>query len=214
MTALKLSANGRRGLVELERAARRMRGHPQPLEIRAVGVVDAADEVLVMVVTRQGALVRASRVHGRAIDARELHLQLAAAEAAVEEVARTPPAPASPQLTSADAAMLDEAGMVEGPLDVPSPLERTRIELELLVRSSLTIDEAAKALGVNTSRIRQRLSPKHRTLCGIKHGRGWRIPRFQFESKNRLVRNIDKVLPHIRYDAHPLEIREWFTMPH
>jgi len=38
--------------------------------------------------------------------------------------------------------MLDEAGMGEGPMDVPSPLERTRIELELLVRGSLTIDRS------------------------------------------------------------------------
>src|SRR5690349_12996776 len=138
MTAatLKLSASGRRGLLELERAARRTRGHRHSIEVRASGLVDAADEVLIMVVTRQGALVRASRVQGRTIDARELRLQLAGAEAAVEEAARTPPAPAGPQLTAAEAAMLDEAGMADGPMEVPSPLESTRIELELLVRSS------------------------------------------------------------------------------
>jgi len=108
----------------------------------------------------------------------------------------------------------EEAGLVEGPMDVPSALERTRIELEVLVRNSLTIEEAAKALRVSTSRIRQRLSSKHPTLYGIKEGRGWRIPRFQFESKGRLVRGIDAVMLHVRRDAHPVVVRDWFTTPH
>jgi hypothetical protein len=211
---LKLSVGGRRGLIELGRAARRLRKNRRAIELGAIGVVDEADEVMVVVITQRSALLRRWRIRGGALDAREVRWQLAGAEAAVEEVARARPAPAGPQLTAAEAAMLDEAGMGEGPMDVPSPLERTRIELELLVRGSLTIDEAARTLGVSTSRLRQRLSPSHRTLYGIKQGRSWRIPRFQFEAKNRLVRGIDRVLPRIRNDAHPLEVREWFTMPH
>ena len=201
-------------MIELGRAAHKMqRGH-QAIELRAIGVVDADDEVLVLVVTRHGALVRSSKVHGRALDARELRLQLAGAEAAVDEVARMQPEPRGPQLSSAEAAILEEAGFVEGPMDVPNALERTRIELEVLVRNSLTIAEAAKALHVSTSRIRQRLSSKHPTLYGIKEGRGWRIPRFQFESKGKLVRGIDAVMPHVRRDAHPVVVRDWFTTPH
>ena len=38
-------------------------------------------------------------------------------------------------------------------------------------------------------------------------GRGWRIPRFQFQRRGQLVRNIDKVGPHIRADARPLAAR-------
>lgn len=179
-----------------------------------MGVVDAADEVLVVVVTQRGALVRRSKIHGRALDARELRLQLAGAEAVIDEVARMRPEAAGAQLSSAEAAMLEKAGLVEGPRDVPSALERSRIELEVLVRSSLAIDEAARVLGVSTSRIRQRLSSKHPTLYGIKEGRGWRIPRFQFEAKGELVRGIDAVIPHVRRDAHPVAVRDWFTTPH
>lgn len=212
--SLKLSAGGRRGLIELGRAAHKMLHGRQAIEVPAMGVVEADDEVLVVVVTQQGALVKSSKVHGRALDPRELRLQLAGAEAAVDEVARTRPAAAGPQLSSAEAEMLDEAGLVEGPTGVPSVLERSRIELEVLIRNSLTIEEAAKALRVSTSRIRQRLSSKHPTLYGIKEGRGWRIPRFQFVSKGKLVRGIEAVMPHVRRDAHPVVVRDWFTTPH
>lgn len=211
---LKLSAGGRRGLIELGRAAhKRLRGR-QAVEVRATGVVDAADEVLVLVVTQRGALVRSSRVHGRVLDARELGLQLAGAEAAIDEVARTRPEAVAAQLSSAEAAMLEDAGLVEGPMGAPSALERSRIELDLLVRGSLTIEDTARALGVSTSRIRQRLSPRHRTLYGIKEGRGWRVPKFQFESRGKLVRGIAAVMPHVRHDAHPVAVRDWFTTPH
>jgi excisionase family DNA binding protein len=211
---LKLSAGGRRGLIELGRAAHKRLQGRQTVELRAMGVVDSADEVLVVVVTQRGALVRRSKIRGREPDARELQLQLAGAEAAIDEVARMRPEAAGPQLSSAEAAMLDEAGLVVGPTNVPSALERSRIELQVLVRSSLTIDEAAKALGVTTSRIRQRLSSKHPTMYGVKQGRVWRIPRFQFESRTKLVRGLDAVMPHIRRDAHPVVVRDWFTTPH
>lgn len=215
--ALKLSADGRRGLRELGRAASRLRSSARSGVIRAKGVegvVDAADEVLVVVVTQHGALIRRSKIRGRALDARELGLQLAGAEAAIDEVARSAPPAVPPQLTSTEASLLDDAGFVEAPVDLPSALERSRIELDLLVRSSLSIDDAARALGVSTSRIRQRLSPRHRTLYGIKDGRGWRLPRFQFESGGTLVRGIAAVFPCIRRDAHPLAVRDWFVTPH
>jgi hypothetical protein len=211
---LKLSAGGRRGLIELGRVAHKMLRGRRAVEVPAVGVVDAADEVLVLVVTHQGALLRSSKIRGRALDARELRWQLAGVEAAIDEMARALPAAVGPQLSSAEAAMLDEAGLAERTLDVPNPLERSRIELDLLVRSSLTIEDAARALGVSTSRIRQRLSPKHPTLYGIKEDRGWRIPRFQFEPKGKLVRGLDAVLPQVRRDAHPVVVRDWFTTPH
>ena len=87
---------------------------------------------------------------------------------------------------------MDQAGLVEGLLDAPDALERSRMELEVLVRSSFTTEEAAKVLRMSTSRIRQSLSSRHRTLYGIKEGLEWRIPRFQFTSKGKLVRGIER----------------------
>ena len=112
--------------------------------------------------------------------------------------------------------MLDEAGFADAPrnADAGGALERSRIELELLLRESLTLEEAARALAVSSGRLRQRLGPTERTLYGIKEGRAWRIPKFQFASKGKLVRGIDRVLPRIRPDAHPLAVAAWFSTPH
>jgi hypothetical protein len=84
----------------------------------------------------------------------------------------------------------------------------------MLLGESLSLDAAARTLAVSTGRLRQRLAPGERTLYGIKEGRAWKIPRFQFASKGRLVRGIDQVLPRIRPDAHPLAVAAWFSTPH
>ena len=78
----------------------------------------------------------------------------------------------------------------------------------------MTLNEAAKVLGVSTGRLRQRLLK--RTLYGMKERSAWRLPRFQFDpnKKGKLVRGIEYVLPHIRPDAHPLAIEKWFSTPH
>jgi hypothetical protein len=141
-------------------------------------------------------------------------LRLAAAEAAVERIAASPPEAASPALSTAEAALLDEAGFGEGSPAAVTALDRSRIELETMLHESLSLEAAARALDVSTSRLRQRLSSAERTLYGVKEGRGWRIPKFQFASKGKLVRGIEKVLPHVRPDAHPLAVKTWFTSPH
>ena len=66
---------------------------------------------------------------------------------------------------------------------------------------------------MNPSRLRQRLG--QRTLYGIKEGRSWRLPKFQFDAKHKkVVRGIEKVFPRIRSDAHALEVATWFSVPH
>jgi hypothetical protein len=143
---------------------------------------------------------------------RELRLRLAGAQAAVEPLVAAPPTLHVPQLSGAEASMLDEAGFREAKSGGTGALERSRIELEILLRESLSVDEAASLLHVSTGRLRQRLSA--RTLYGVKEGRAWRLLRFQFDKKGKLVRGIDQVLPHIRADAHPLAVARWFSTPH
>ncbi|HEY4238883.1 MAG TPA: hypothetical protein VGM88_03675 [Kofleriaceae bacterium] len=168
-------------------------------------------EVVVLVVTKTMTFVRRKTIKGRLLTDKEIQLRLAGAEAAIDYVAETQLPEPPPQLSAAEATLLDRANFPTG--SAPSALARSRVELELLIRGSFTIDQAAKALAVTTSRIRQRLSAG-RTLFGLKEGRGWRIPKFQFASKGKLVRNIDVVLPHVRADAHPLVVKNWFTLPH
>ncbi len=207
---------GRRAAGAIQAAVRRAPHSTKPVEVSLAesANVGGRDEVVVVVVVGQRAIVSRSRVRGRSIDLRELRLRLAGAEAAVEQIAASPPGPAAPSLSAAEARLLDEAGFVDSPSDVVTAVERSRIDLEIMLRESLSLAEAAAALGVGTSRLRQRLSSAERTLYGLKEGRDWRIPKFQFASKRRLVRGIGKVLPHIRPDAHPLAVKSWLTSPH
>src|SRR5215472_13108350 len=167
-------------------------------------------EVQLAVVSSQGAVVRRWDAGGRKLDLRELELMLTGAEVALEQLTSDPPK-TTPQLTAGEASLLDEAGLPEAKADAPGALERTRIEFELLLRESRDLEDIAKALRLTPSRLRQRLSA--RTLYGIKDGRSWRIPRFQFKH-GKLVRGLDVVLPRIRSDTHPVAVKRWLTTPH
>jgi len=172
------------------------------------------EQVWVVVIGPNEALVSRTKVRGRRVTSRELRLRLAGAEIAVEGLATSPPTAHLPQLTANEATLLDEAGFAEQQSEGLGALERSRIEFEILLKESLTLNEAAKVLGVSTGRLRQRL--QQRTLYGLKEGPAWRLPRFQFDpnKKGTVVRGIEKVLPHIRPDAHPLAIEKWFSTPH
>lgn len=171
------------------------------------------DELVVLVLTRRQAIVSRQRGRAGGAEMRRLRLSLAAAEAAVDHVAGAGPL-AVPQLTDAEASLLDGAGFKAGDPDAPTAMERARIELELLMAESMTLAEAAKALGVSAARLRQRLGPSERTLFGVKEGRSWRIPLFQFQKGGRkVIRGLERVLPRVRRDAHPLAVARWFMTP-
>jgi hypothetical protein len=211
------------GTVRLEEATRRalrrafgkVRAQAEAVHVElpeGSAPLDGPDEVLVLVLGARGGFVSRRTTGGRPVDLRELGLRLAGAEVAVEGLARQPAAQ-SPPLTAAEAALLDEDGLVEGERDRPGAFEKSQIEFELLVNQSFTLQIAASILAVNPSRLRQRLA--QRTLYGIKEGGSWRIPTFQFDARRKkLVRGIEKVLPHIRADAHPLAVASWFSTPH
>src|SRR6266705_29015 len=57
--------------------------------------------------------------------------------------------------------------------------------------TSLGVDEAARRLGVNPSRVRQRLA--ERSLYGLKDGSTWMLPAFQFLADG-LVPGVDVVV--------------------
>lgn len=88
------------------------------------------------------------------------------------------------------------------------PIAQAKAEYASILADSITVEEAAKVLGVNESRIRQRLG--NRTLYGIKTGGTWRIPRFQFD-RRRIVPGLEAVLPAISPDTHPVAVRRWLT---
>ena len=183
-----------------------------PVELpKGSAPLDGPDEVFVIVLGPHGGLVTRKAVRAKDINLHTLRLLLLGAEVAVEGLSPHSLAP-GPPLTTAETALLDEAGLNEEAGGAEA-FERSMIEFQLLVRSSLSLDKAAKRLGVNESRLRQRLA--ERTLYGIKEDGSWRLPTFQFDPKTKkLVRGIEKVLPHVRVDAHPLAVVRWFSLPH
>lgn len=58
--------------------------------------------------------------------------------------------------------------------------------------------------------MRQRLAA--RTLYGIKRGRDWLLPAFQFTEAGA-VPQLGAVLPRLQPDLHPVAVANWFTQP-
>lgn len=135
---------------------------------------------------------------------------------ALEEVVPLRPAPVpTSEFSDGELAVLSEGGLrfdplPAGPTGREHPLVRTAAAYVALLGSSLSVAQAATHLGVVESRVRQRLG--ERTLYGIKQPSGWRLPRFQFAPQG-IVPGIERVLPHLAPDLHPLEVVGWFTTP-
>jgi hypothetical protein len=192
-------------------AAATKAGQPLRVSANAKKPLVANNEILVVVMGPDGALVQRTTSPSGAVDLDELELRLLGAEAAVDAALAASAHAEIPALSRTEAALLEDAGLPEAG-EGPGALERSQVAYQILVQTSLPLDRAAKALGVTTARLRQRLAA--RTLLGLKDGRSWRLPRFQFVGTKRLLPGIDTVVPQIRPDAHPLAVQAWFQSPH
>jgi hypothetical protein len=99
----------------------------------------------------------------------------------------------------------------------PIPAEELRLvegqaaaAYQRLRADSLTVEDAAGRLGVNASRVRQRLA--ERSLYGLKDGNAWRLPAFQFVADG-LVPGIDIVFRRLPADLGPLAVARWLATP-
>jgi len=112
-------------------------------------------------------------------------------------------------------AELEALRAVDFPLDVEveaAPAAEHAARYEALMRSSLTTQQAARKLGVNESRIRQRLLATPRQLYGIRDRNVWRLPAFQF-SRSGLVPNIEQVIGRLDPALDPVAVHTWFHAP-
>ena len=134
------------------------------------------------------------------------------AEALADVVPPRPPADPRRELTAEEQAILRDGGFDLPPLprDETHPVARTAAAYAALLASSLSVAEAAERLGVNESRVRQRLG--ERSLYGVKTSREWRLPRFQFE-EHGTVSGLARVLQRLAPDLHPLAVTTWFLTP-
>ncbi|HEY3354501.1 MAG TPA: hypothetical protein VGQ83_14715 [Polyangia bacterium] len=94
----------------------------------------------------------------------------------------------------------------------PDPVARAAAEFAKLIVESYTVDEAAARLGVNDSRVRQRLTGAPRTLFGFKVGGSWRVPRLQFDGR-KLLAGVAEVVAGLPPDLDPVSAQRWLTSP-
>ncbi len=213
---VQLSGDLKRALGKLEHALMKAAEREEPVWAQLTQGLPGTDgdEVFVLVMGSLGTVVSRARMTGRKPSLRDLKLRLAGAEAAVTGISANPLVEQGAQLTANEASLLDRLGFPEHDPDEVGANERTCIDFEVFLCDCLTLEQAGELLHLSTGRLRQRLGPRARTLYGFKEGRSWRIPRFQVDRRGNLVRGIDKVIPRIRPEAHPLAVARWFTIPH
>jgi hypothetical protein len=110
----------------------------------------------------------------------------------------------------------EEAALAKGGVELVSDQALRVVDAQVvsayqqLRNGSLSVEDAARRLGVNTSRIRQRLAD--RSLYGIKDGNAWLLPAFQF-CADGLVPGVDVVVRRLPLDIGALAVARWFSNP-
>jgi hypothetical protein len=117
--------------------------------------------------------------------------------------------PGSDRLSSGE---LDELGdyPVATEAEVTAALTEAARDRLRIVRESLTTSDAGKLLGVDSSRIRQRLEDG--SIWGFKPDGSWRVPAWQFEG-GELVPGIAQVNRALRKDLDPRSVEGFLTSP-
>jgi hypothetical protein len=116
------------------------------------------------------------------------------------------------ELTAGEAEVLRRGGFTLEPRFAPEddPLARSIAEYAALIKTSSTVAEAARRLGVEPSRIRQRLG--ERSLYGFRPEAEWLLPAFQFD-EGRTVPGIAEALRRLDPELHPVRVEAFFLTP-
>src|SRR3954452_10883905 len=80
-----------------------------------------------------------------------------------------------------------------------------------VLAGSLTVAEVARALGVDTSRVRHRLAA--RQLLGVRRTDGWRLPAWQFGADGQPLPGLERVLRVLSGDVHRVALSRFFVTP-
>jgi excisionase family DNA binding protein len=115
--------------------------------------------------------------------------------------------------SEAEAAVLDEEGVDTASLrpDETDVVANGAQRYLQMLADGLSVSEAANAIGVTDSRIRQLLS--QRRLYGVRpRGRAWVIPRWQFADGSVLpgIETVNRVIPD---NCHPLVVSGFLHTP-
>ena len=136
----------------------------------------------------------------------------------VEELSRelqAAPDTSATRLTAAEESLLREHGGITVPTGDANSVRRAVLRasssnLADETRESLTVEQAAKLLLVDGSRVRHRV--RDRALYGFKIGGGLRLPTWQF-THHDAIPGLLAVLAVLPADVHPLEVAGLMTTP-
>lgn len=143
------------------------------------------------------------------------HLEGPIAQGILEYLTEANPAPARQlePLTQSEAALFDEMGIEHAPDTVPlTPMVRMAMDRATLLADSHSTEDLARMLGLNPSRLRQRIAEGSLLALRASGGRGWRIPAFQFESGEELP-GLAGVLRTLRKGVNPVVVWRFLTTP-
>jgi hypothetical protein len=136
----------------------------------------------------------------------------------IEELSRdlqAAPDPSASRLTVSEESVLHDHGGITVPAGDESAVHRAVLRasssnLAAEARQSLTVEQAAKLLRVDGSRVRHRV--RDRTLYGFKIGGGLRLPIWQFNRRDAIP-GLRAILAALPADMHPLEVAGLMTTP-
>lgn len=113
---------------------------------------------------------------------------------------------AAAELTPIEQDELAEAGARRLPDRRAEAAREGRVGWQVVtLAGTADVAEVAQRLGVDPTRIRQRL--RARTLYGLRvRGRSWRLPRFQFDETGREIPHLGEVLRALPPDLHPRSV--------
>jgi len=80
-----------------------------------------------------------------------------------------------------------------------------------VLAASLSVADVARALGVDSSRVRHRLAAGQ--LLGVRRTDGWRLPAWQFGVDGRPLPGIERVLRVLSGEVHPVAASRFFLTP-
>jgi excisionase family DNA binding protein len=123
------------------------------------------------------------------------------------------PGPGEEGLTAEEVAVARSGGLEARPRPEQGedPLAAGVMAFASLVTSGLTTLQVAERLGVSDARIRQRL--KERSLLGLRSGRSWRLPVFQFTPQGELP-GWGEVCARLPESISPVAVERWLAQPH
>jgi hypothetical protein len=114
-------------------------------------------------------------------------------------------------------AFLEHAGVAPDelaplPAEVVPPEVRTAGKLASLLATALPVAEAAARIGIDASTLRHRLGVP--SVYAVRSGGAWKLPLFQFtDTLDAILPGFGELAPALA-DLHPLDVFNWFTVPH